>query len=65
MLSQGKRSIGHAGDRCASLELTYDNGEFFASPESEVGATAAQMFGSDSSRRTLERFGSVELVHAA
>jgi iron complex outermembrane receptor protein len=57
VLSQGTGSID-----TASLSNLGGAVEFFsASPESEVGATAAQMFGSDSSRRTFARFDSGEL----
>ena len=57
VLSQGTGSID-----TASLSNLGGAVEFFsASPDSEVGATAAQMFGSDSARRTFARFDSGEL----
>lgn len=56
-LSQGTGSID-----TASLSNLGGAVEFFsASPESKRGATAAQMFGSDSSRRTFARFDTGEL----
>jgi iron complex outermembrane receptor protein len=57
VLSQGTGSID-----TASLSNLGGAVEFFsASPDSEVGASVAQMFGSDSSRRTFARFDSGEL----
>ena len=57
VLSQGTGSID-----TASLSNLGGAVEFFsASPESELGATVAQTFGSDSARRTFARFDSGEL----
>ena len=57
VLSQGTGSID-----TASLSNLGGAVEFFsASPESELGITAAQMFGSDSARRTFARFDTGEL----
>lgn len=56
-LSQGTGSID-----TASLSNLGGAVEFFsATPEAERGATVAQMFGSDSSRRTFARFDTGEL----
>jgi iron complex outermembrane receptor protein len=57
VLSQGTGSID-----TPSLSNLGGAVEFFsANPESEVGATVAQTFGSDSARRTFARFDSGEL----
>ncbi len=57
VLSQGTGSID-----TASLSNLGGAVEFFsASPETELGVTAAQMFGSDSARRTFARFDTGEL----
>jgi iron complex outermembrane receptor protein len=57
VLSQGTGSLD-----TASLSNLGGAVEFFsASPQTELGITAAQMFGSDSSRRTFARFDTGEL----